>query len=308
MANLTEIEQWEAGIYQLETTDVVEGGETGIDNLQPRQLANRTSWLKAQLLALGNLLGVHEAAADPHPQYMVPAEAQANAMRTGTAGGTADAITAVFAPVVAALTSGMILCLRAASANATTTPTFTPGAGVIAAKTIVKGNGVALVAGDIAGAGYWFELQYDATLDKWILLNPATGMATVTATNDATFADNGVKPASTSWVRGAMAVIATAAGFAVSLASNGYIKFPSWLGGWIVQWATSGSVGAGSTGSITWPIVFPTVCLWGLAAPLGSAASPTPQNVVAGTSSVTSMTLYNWGTIASPAKCIAFGY
>lgn len=74
MANLTELEQWELGIYQLETTDVVEGGETGIDNLQPRQLANRTSWLKAQLTALGNLLGLHEAAADPHPQYLTAAE------------------------------------------------------------------------------------------------------------------------------------------------------------------------------------------------------------------------------------------
>lgn len=74
MANLTELEQWEAGIYQLETTDVVEGGETGIDNLQPRQLANRTSWLKAQITLLANQLEIHEAAADPHPQYLTAAE------------------------------------------------------------------------------------------------------------------------------------------------------------------------------------------------------------------------------------------
>jgi hypothetical protein len=33
-----------------------------------------------------------------------------------------------------------------------------------------------LVAGDIAGAGHWIELQYDSTLDKWALQNPATGV------------------------------------------------------------------------------------------------------------------------------------
>lgn len=92
------------------------------------------------------------------------------------AGGTADALTGTFAPVVASLTNGMALYLRAGSANATTTPTFTPNSGVITAKTIVKGNGLALVAGDIAGAGHWLDLQYDATLDKWVLLNPASGV------------------------------------------------------------------------------------------------------------------------------------
>lgn len=50
MANLIELEQWEEGIYQLETDDPVLGGEDGIDNLQAKQLANRTQYLLAQLL------------------------------------------------------------------------------------------------------------------------------------------------------------------------------------------------------------------------------------------------------------------
>ena len=41
MANLNETDQWEAGIYQLEEDDPVLGGPTGIDNVAPRQLANR---------------------------------------------------------------------------------------------------------------------------------------------------------------------------------------------------------------------------------------------------------------------------
>lgn len=90
--------------------------------------------------------------------------------------GTADAITATFAPAPRYPSNGVCLSVRAASANATTTPTFTPNSGVIAAKTIVKGNGLALAAGDIAGDGHWIELRYDATLDNWVLLNPATGV------------------------------------------------------------------------------------------------------------------------------------
>ncbi len=45
MANLTESSIWEAGIYQLETTDPVKGGADGISNAQAKQLANRTKYL-----------------------------------------------------------------------------------------------------------------------------------------------------------------------------------------------------------------------------------------------------------------------
>jgi hypothetical protein len=92
------------------------------------------------------------------------------------AGGTADALTGSYFPAITAITNGMTLYVRASSANATTTPTFTPNSGVITAKTIVKGAGSAVAAGDIAGGGHWIELQYDATLDKWVLLNPANGI------------------------------------------------------------------------------------------------------------------------------------
>lgn len=49
MANLQETAQWEAGIYQLETSDPVMGGADGVDNRQAKQLGNRTLWLKNKL-------------------------------------------------------------------------------------------------------------------------------------------------------------------------------------------------------------------------------------------------------------------
>ncbi|MFN8682763.1 hypothetical protein ACDP63_16715 [Paracoccus sp. P2] len=46
MANLPETNTFPAGIYQIELTDPVVGGVDGISNVQARQLANRTRWLK----------------------------------------------------------------------------------------------------------------------------------------------------------------------------------------------------------------------------------------------------------------------
>ena len=53
MADLPESNEWIPGVYQLETSDPVLGGPDGIDNLQAKQLASRTRWLK---LAIEGLL------------------------------------------------------------------------------------------------------------------------------------------------------------------------------------------------------------------------------------------------------------
>lgn len=49
MANLSEELVWKDGIYQLETTDPVQGGPDGIDNQQAKELASRTQYLKTQV-------------------------------------------------------------------------------------------------------------------------------------------------------------------------------------------------------------------------------------------------------------------
>lgn len=93
---------------------------------------------------------------------------------TATAGGSANALTGSFLPAVTALVNGMTVQVRAVAANSSPTPTFT--ATGTAAKVVVKGNDLPLAPGDIAGGGHWITLQYDSTLDKWVLLNPATGV------------------------------------------------------------------------------------------------------------------------------------
>jgi len=52
MANLPESATYDAGVYQIETTDAVVGGAGGKSNAAAINLANRTTWLKAQVDAL----------------------------------------------------------------------------------------------------------------------------------------------------------------------------------------------------------------------------------------------------------------
>ena len=102
----------------------------------------------------------------------------------GLAGGTADALTVDFTPDIA-LTNGQTVLIRSSYANATTAPTFSPDG--LTATAIVKGANTPLVAGDIAGAGHWLQMQYDETLAKWVLQNPAVAAScsgnAATATN-----------------------------------------------------------------------------------------------------------------------------
>lgn len=267
MANLPETPSWVTGIYQLEETDPVQGGPNGIDNLQGKQLANRTAYLKSQIETLGTdkqpidptlssiaalsgiadrmiyFTGPDEAALTPLSLFIrtLLDDTDASAARAtlgaisqaqldatiaalvnsspaaldtlnelatalgndpsfattmtnalslkasiqsiqkaeamvSPAGGTADAITASFTPAIAAISNGMTLYVRAASANTSTAPTFTPNSGSIPAKAIIKGASTVLAINDIAGAGHWLKLQYDNILDKWVLLNPANGV------------------------------------------------------------------------------------------------------------------------------------
>jgi len=101
------------------------------------------------------------------------------------------------------------------------------------------------------------------TLNQLLLALRAAGVFITQAVSD-----DSTRVATTGWVRAAMSNIASAAGFAYSFSANGYIKFPSWLWGWIVQWGqiAAQSVGSGSanTGSVTFPLAFPnSVLSWG---------------------------------------------
>ncbi|WP_186163594.1 gp53-like domain-containing protein [Burkholderia gladioli] len=74
-------------------------------------------------------------------------------------------------------------------------------------------------------------------------------------------------------MQGSIADVATSMGFEVVLATNGYIKFPSWLGGWVVQW---GSFTTSASGYSNWgfPRAFPSASLLTWATPQLSNNTP----------------------------------
>lgn len=160
-----------------------------------------------------------------------PARIQAAFNTSAVAGGTANALTGAFSPAIAALPAApgtLSVLVRAGSANTTTTPTFSPDG--LTAKTIVKGNNLPLVAGDIAGAGHWLDLQYDATLDKWILQNPATGVTgalQLASTAEAQAGTNNTKAISPATLKDAQiqlgSVINSTSGVAID-----FTGIPSW--------------------------------------------------------------------------------
>ncbi len=64
MANNPENVLWESGVYQFETTDPIQGGAGGIDNLPHVQLGGRTLFLKARQDAIASQAGLTPSDSD----------------------------------------------------------------------------------------------------------------------------------------------------------------------------------------------------------------------------------------------------
>jgi hypothetical protein len=86
-------------------------------------------------------------------------------------------------------------------------------------------------------------------------VSATTGAFTTLTSATPASSDNSTKTATTAWSK---------LGFAISLAANGYIKLPNWLGGFIIQWCYGTGCTTGGldplTQSITFPLMFPTAC------------------------------------------------
>lgn len=89
--------------------------------------------------------------------------------------GTGNDMTGEFSPPVRSLQNGQTFHVRACGGNTSAQPTFK--AGQTNTLTIVKGANLPLEEGDIGGDGHWMRLLYDSSLNKWILQNPAKGLA-----------------------------------------------------------------------------------------------------------------------------------
>ncbi len=261
MANLTETPTYEAGIYRFETTDPVQGGPGGIDNLPTNQLANRTAWLKAQVEALALEIAAIESG------YATAASLAGHTGNTNNPHGVTKAQVGL----------GSVL-----------------------------NYGIATQAEAEAGetdSKYMTPLRAWQSFTKW--LKAATEsvagvlrIASQAETNAGTADDRIVTPKKLRM------------GFSISLAANGYIVFPTWMGGLIIQWGIS-PIGPSENGiaTLTLPISYPTAFLTGVASDVSNDLNKNCIGVVALSQSQMQLSWSRvYGTGTQNARWIALGY
>lgn len=135
--------------------------------------------------------------------------------------------------------NGMEIRFRAGNANSGSSTINVAGLGSVAIK---KADGVTdVVAGEIPSTQDT-KLRYNASV--FILSNDSVLAASQGEVDAGVVTDKFVAPSTLRF------------GFAASFTPNGYIAFPSWLGGLIIQWGTS--VNTGTSTLVTFPIPFPT--------------------------------------------------
>lgn len=96
-------------------------------------------------------------------------------------------------------------------------------------------------------------------------------------------------------------------GFANSLTANGYVKFPSWLGGIVLQWGTTASIANAATGTVTFPLTFPTGPFFGTFQSTSAGSGGAAATAYSATLTTTQMTILNTSGGAQVFRWFAIG-
>jgi hypothetical protein len=153
--------------------------------------------------------------------------------------GVANAYVIALNPVIAAYTGTFEARFKAVNAN-TGACTVNAGGGVVP---LVREDGQPMQAGDIPAGGL-VSFTYDPVGAKAIMVSvvPSQMVATQAETDAGTIDNKFITPKKLRW------------GFSASLTPNGYVIFPSWLGGFIIQW---GAASVTTSTGVAFPITFP---------------------------------------------------
>ncbi|KVG83743.1 hypothetical protein WJ36_08900 [Burkholderia ubonensis] len=263
MTDLVESSTWTPGIRQFETSDPVEGGPDGIDNVPLRQLANRTRFLKDRQEA-------HEAAVDPHPQYATKADLAQKApiespVFTGAPKGTTPgqfdsstrlATTAFVQRALGSFQMSASLPVGTTSGSVADIGKYFTQQGAAAA-TYALPSTTELPSG--AAIGFKVTSNFPLTIQcsggDVISANGQTLSSLTLGTGDDVML---VCPQKGFWFASGSAVVGQSSKFAASLNSNGYQKLPSGL---IIQWGSVPNIPAGGSATVNYPIAFPNSLL-----------------------------------------------
>lgn len=265
MANVPETPSFDAGIYQIETTDPVLGGPNGIANAQAKGLANRTAFLKQQIEQLNS--GQYKPSWIASTDY-VQGELQKLDAKQSVRAATVANITLSGAQTI----DGVVLTVGDRVLVKDQTTAAKNGIYLVAAQSWTRAtdadNGAKLSSGARVsveeGAVNAGKVWYLATAG--IIAVGTTSLLFVDERNSATETVSGTtKIATQSDVNSGLsdAVSVTPKklrfGFAFQSGQNGYIALPSWLGGFIIQWG-SASNDPSKTTTTVFPQSFPNEC------------------------------------------------
>lgn len=265
MANVPETPSFDAGIYQIETTDPVLGGPNGIANAQAKGLANRTAFLKQQIDQLNS--GQFKPSWIASTDY-VQGELQKLDAKQSVRAATVANITLSGAQTIdgVTLTVGDRVLVKDQTAAAqngiylVAAQSWTRAADADNGTKLSSGARVAVEEGTVNAGKVW----YLATVG--VIAVGTTALLFTDEHPSATESVSGVaKVATQSDVNAGSSdsVLVTPKklrfGFSFQTGQSGYIALPSWLGGFIIQWGAAFNNPSATT--ITeFPLSFPNEC------------------------------------------------
>lgn len=292
MANLAETSSYDSGVYQIETTDPVVGGSSGLSNVPLKNLANRTKYLKEHVDALENSMSGTAPINSPTFTGSPTAPTQAlgdsttklantdfvqktigGKLTKAVTGGSNVTLTAVEAgngilEFTGVLTANIAVIVPGAPTRSWIIKNSTSGPYTITVRT---SGGTGPVCSQGYNAQVWTDGTncYDARTDFDAVALTGNSTATTPALHD-----NDTSVATTAFVRAELLGLSDAAYDAIfgkTLSTNGYQKLPSGL---IIQWGTHAGINSSSGVNVIFPVSFPNACFAVVATHQAPGAGP----------------------------------
>lgn len=252
MANLPESSSFDEGVYQLELTDPVIGGPSGVSNAPLKNLANRTRWLKDAIASLAS-----DIAAAFAPKASPTFTGNPTAPTPAQFDNDTSLATTEFVQRALGSRAGVKVINAAGSMDAS----------YIGQLTFIQGTTYARTLPALSGLPDGATVEFMSVASGEVTLQCA-GSDIINRSNSATNTsiklNSGdtlalVKSGSYWNAVGGSKQLGAAAEFMVSLAGNGYQRLPT---GMIIQWGSGSGVSASQVNvDQTFPIAFPNACL-----------------------------------------------
>lgn len=223
--------------------------------------------------------------------------------------GTANTYTVEYSPAVLTVADGMVVRFKAKTAN-TGASTFSPNG--LTAKPVIGLGHAALQGGEIIANGdVWLQWNSSIGSGSWILIASSRGVTQTSSSETvAGIAKLATQLLTTAGVDNTTMVTPKKlrAGFQfVVNGLNGYIIFPQFLGGFIIQWGTTTQAPANGSVTANYLYAFPTAVLKSLAF-YDAGDSPNVATFNVSRINNSSLKINNTSTNAATPSFISIGY